>query len=166
MELELFLQVLFVLLRLSPTTLSPSFSFSPWNGTHISHLSHAIYISCLSQPLWFNHATNVYWMLLSESEGQLRGLTYDMRNRVSIGLVCSLCRLIGQTLWYLSANWGSFIRWSYEQWVSQCCAIECSGSFYCALFCVFTHMTLVSQCPISLRSELAIEMQRRFRVEL
>jgi hypothetical protein len=56
-----------------------------------------------------------------------------------------------QTLWYLSENWRSFIRWTPHQWVSQCYAIECYGSFYCALFCVF--MTSVSQCPISLRSE-------------
>jgi hypothetical protein len=27
--------------------------------------------------------------------------------------------------WYLPAKWKSFIRWSPEQWVSQCYAIEC-----------------------------------------
>jgi hypothetical protein len=48
-----------------------------------------------------------------------------------------------QTLWYLPANW------SPDQWASQCYAIECDRSFYCALFCVF--MPRMSQCPISLR---------------
>jgi hypothetical protein len=65
---------------------------------------------------------------------------------------CSLCRTsYQQTLWYLPADWMPFIRWSSEQWVSQCYVIECDRSFYCALFCVF--MTRVSQCPISLRAE-------------
>jgi hypothetical protein len=58
--------------------------------------------------------------------------------------------LIGRH-WYLPANWRSFIRWSPDQSVSQCYAIDCGRSFYCALFCVF--MTRVSQCPISLRAE-------------
>jgi hypothetical protein len=41
-----------------------------------------------------------------------------------------------QTLWYLLANWRSFVRWSPDQWVSQYYAIECYRSFYCALFCL------------------------------
>jgi hypothetical protein len=70
---------------------------------------------------------------------------------------CSFCRLIRHSEhligrhWYLPANWRSFIRWSPDQWVSQCCAIECDRSFYCALFCVF--MTPVSQCPVCLHAE-------------
>jgi hypothetical protein len=58
--------------------------------------------------------------------------------------------------WYLPAKWRSFIRWTPDQWVSQCYAIECDKSFYCALLCVF--MTRVSQCPISLRAEQPIYM--------
>jgi hypothetical protein len=77
---------------------------------------------------------------------------------------CSLCRLITRPehligrRWYLPANWSSFIRWSPDHWVSQCYAIECYRSFYCALFCVF--MTRVCQCPISLRAEHPIYSNR------
>jgi hypothetical protein len=59
---------------------------------------------------------------------------------------CSFCRLtrclqhlIGRH-WYLPVNWRPFIRWPPDQWVSQCYAIECDRSFYCALFCVFRHV--------------------------
>jgi hypothetical protein len=74
---------------------------------------------------------------------------------------CSLCRLIRRPEhligrhWYLPVNWRSFIRWSPDQWVSQCYGVECYRSFYCALFCVF--MTRVSQCSISLRSEHPVD---------
>jgi hypothetical protein len=70
---------------------------------------------------------------------------------------CSFCRLIRRREhlisrhWCLPANWRLFIRWSPDQWVSQCYAIECDRNFCCALFCVF--MTRVSQCPISLRAK-------------
>jgi hypothetical protein len=73
---------------------------------------------------------------------------------------CSLCGLIRHPKhligkhWYLPANWRSFIRWSHDQWVSQCYAIECDRSFYCALFCIF--MTHVSQCPSRLSAEQPI----------
>jgi hypothetical protein len=56
---------------------------------------------------------------------------------------CSLCRLIRRSEhligrhWYLPANWRSFIRWSPEQWVSQCYAIECYRSFCCVLLCLY-----------------------------
>jgi hypothetical protein len=53
--------------------------------------------------------------------------------------------------WYLPVNWRSLIRWSHEQWVSPCYAIEYDRSFYCTLLCVF--MTRVSRCPVNLRSE-------------
>jgi hypothetical protein len=56
-----------------------------------------------------------------------------------------------QTLWYLPANCRSFILWSPDQWASQCSAIECDRSFYCALFCAFA--TRLSKCPIGLRAE-------------
>jgi hypothetical protein len=45
---------------------------------------------------------------------------------------CSFCRLIIRPEHltdrhrYLPANWRSFIRWSPDQWVSQCYSIECS----------------------------------------
>jgi hypothetical protein len=74
---------------------------------------------------------------------------------------CSSCRLIRRPEhligrhWYLPVNWRSFIRWSPDQWVSQCYAIECYRSFYCSLFCVL--MTPMRQCPISLRSEHTVE---------
>jgi hypothetical protein len=76
---------------------------------------------------------------------------------------CLLCRLIRRPEhligrhWHLPANWRSFIRWSPDQWVSQCYAIECYRNFYCALFCIF--MTRVSECPMSLRSEHTVYIQ-------
>jgi hypothetical protein len=68
---------------------------------------------------------------------------------------CSLCRLIRRPElligrhWYLPANWRSIIRWSPDQWISQCYAIERYRSFYCALFCVFmTRVSLRSEHPL------------------
>jgi hypothetical protein len=48
-----------------------------------------------------------------------------------------------QTLFYLPANWKSFIRWSPDQWVSQCYAIE-YYSFYIVLCFVSLWLVLVS----------------------
>jgi hypothetical protein len=79
------------------------------------------------------------------------------RHTMYVYIGCSFCRLVRRSECvigrhcYLPANWRSFIRWSRDQWDSQCYAVECDISFYCALFCVF--MTVVSQCPISLRAE-------------
>jgi hypothetical protein len=42
-----------------------------------------------------------------------------------------------QTLWYLPANWRSFIRWLPDQWVIQCYAIGCYKSLYCDLLCLY-----------------------------
>jgi hypothetical protein len=78
---------------------------------------------------------------------------------------CSLYRIIRRPEhligrhWHLPENWRPFIQWSSDQLVSQCYAIECYRSFYCALFCVF--MTRVSQCPITLRSEHPISCHYR-----
>jgi hypothetical protein len=75
---------------------------------------------------------------------------------VSASIGCSFCRLIGRPEHiigrhlYLPESCRSFIRWSPDQWVSQCYAIECDRSFY-SQFCVF--MTLVSQCSINLCAE-------------
>jgi hypothetical protein len=65
-------------------------------------------------------------------------------------LFCGLIRrpedLIGRHC-YLQPNWRSFIRWSPEQWVSLCYAIECYRSFYCALFCLHDSRWSMSNQP-------------------
>jgi hypothetical protein len=68
---------------------------------------------------------------------------------------CSYCRLIRRPEhlvgrhWYLQANWMSFIRWTPDQWISQCHASECYKSFYCALFCVFVWVSVQSACALN-----------------
>jgi hypothetical protein len=95
------------------------------------------YIRCSNAPLW----TPKIHKLLYVGHRQ----SYDFYTG------CSFCRTYRQTLWYRPANWRAFIRWSPDQWVSQCCAIECYRSFCCPLVSAF--MTRVSQCPVSVRSE-------------
>jgi hypothetical protein len=82
----------------------------------------------------------------------------DLLNNIG----CSFCRIIRRPEhlidrhWYLPATWRSFIRWSPDEQVSHCYAIECYRSFYFVLFCVF--VTRVSQCPISLRAEQLLQV--------
>jgi hypothetical protein len=121
--------------------------FLLYNGPDISYASGLLHvlICVFLHPalfrMWFCYASRCYVCVI----------------HTCIHIECSLCRLIKRPEhligrhWYLPANWRSFIRWSPDQWVSQCYAIECYRSFYCALSCVF--MTRVSQCPINLRSE-------------
>jgi hypothetical protein len=61
-----------------------------------------------------------------------------------------------ETLWYLPANWRSCIRWSPDQWVSQC-----YRSFYCALFCVFMALwvDVQSGCAVNTRYYCSICLQ-------
>jgi hypothetical protein len=99
------------------------------------------------------------WELMSSTVFAFQPSLRRWVGQVLIG--CSLCRLIrcSECLtgrhWYLPENWGSFIPWSPDQWISQCYANEYDSSFYCALFCVF--VTRVNQCPISLRVEHPVE---------
>jgi hypothetical protein len=108
-------------------------------------------------------ASNQQNSALSAPKYEYEVIIYDIAQHVPINWITnstaymerSLCRfitrpehLIGRHS-YLPANWMSFVRWSPDQWVSQCFVIECYRSFYCALFCVF--MTRVS--PISLCAE-------------
>jgi hypothetical protein len=64
-------------------------------------------------------------------------------NPVYIG--CSFCRLITRREhligrhWYLPANWKLFIRWSLDQWVSQCYTIYCLCSVSSWLVWVYIH---------------------------
>jgi hypothetical protein len=107
------------------------------------------------------HYTN--WVILAPCTGyKYTNVIQNFQIFVTLfrNIGCSLCRLtrcpehLISWHWYLPANWRSSIRWSPDQWVSQCYTIECDRSLYCALFCVF--MTHVNQCPISLRSEHTI----------
>jgi hypothetical protein len=85
--------------------------------------------------------------ILSQYNDTRRLLSSGM---ITASVVCSLCRLIRcpehliSKHCYLPANWRSFIRWSPDQWVSQCYAIECYRSFYCVLFCLYDSCESVS----------------------
>jgi hypothetical protein len=57
--------------------------------------------------------------------------------------------------WYLLANWRPFIRWSSEQWVSQCYVIECDRSFYCSLF-LYLYVNVQSTCSLNIIYMLAL----------
>jgi hypothetical protein len=68
----------------------------------------------------------------------------------------SFCRFIRRPE-HLPANWRSFIRWSPDQWLSQCYANECGRSFCCALFCVLwlVWVNVQSACALNTRYILA-----------
>jgi hypothetical protein len=70
---------------------------------------------------------------------------------------CSFCRLIRRAEhligrhWYLPAYWRSFIRWSPDQWVSPCYAIEHDRSYYCALFFMTLWANVQAVCSLNTR---------------
>jgi hypothetical protein len=111
-----------------------------WNISATDYLCHRtiLFVMC-AQEHWcmqsskeFNRKLLTRWILILS---RLYRVFILQGYQMSGELLRMSCR---QTQWDPPANCRPFIRWSRDQWVSQCCSSNVTeASSYCALFCVF-----------------------------